>query len=275
MVVLRTFSNEEYEVLVYELTEKVPVSFDMLCSIAERSLRNVVKRWCYEDAALRGRNFEDDIMQEIFIRLIKTCVTGFLKRDDREGKINRNPAEFYSWMFTVAVNIKKDFAKAQRRIDNITTELIENVSAPDCFSLIDDVKKEKISEAFKIAIKANKKVQIVLTWLIQGLLIIRYDITKIEATQWMVDALSDNSLLQIWQRTTEHFQSTPWIKVTEKDVNDFEEKLNKIDDDNIPLKNKQYRAFYMEKGGKATISDWVNRMNSYIKSRMNYEPFND
>ena len=36
----------------------------------------------------------------------------------------------------------------------------------------------------------------------------------------------------------------------------------------------KYSEFFMKKGGKATISDWVNRMNNMIKRVMSDEACN-
>jgi hypothetical protein len=36
----------------------------------------------------------------------------------------------------------------------------------------------------------------------------------------------------------------------------------------------KYATFFMKKGGKASVSDWVNKINKMIRRRVTYEPLN-
>ncbi len=68
--------------MVKELLCDEKTSFSMLCHIAEKTLKPSVIAWCREDECLCGRGYENDIMQEICIRLIKTTVSSFLVREN-------------------------------------------------------------------------------------------------------------------------------------------------------------------------------------------------
>ena len=271
---MRSFTDEEYELMIYELTEKEPASFDMLCAIAYKSLHNVVIRWCSEDPALCGRQLDGDIMQEIAIRLIKTCVTGFLKRDDRDGVINRDPVQFNAWMFKVAVNIKRDTANAQRAMDIRTKQIDERHGVVSLYDDLDEDRKEKISTAFQIAAGANKKVHILLTWLLQSLLILEYDLKKKEATHFMVDSFGNKTLFELWKLIQAYLSDLPWIELSRERRDCLIKKLEKPQTSGIQTGKILYKDFFMKKGGTAAISDWVNRVNSFINSRVKYEPFN-
>ncbi|MBQ9914678.1 MAG: hypothetical protein IJO50_00900, partial [Clostridia bacterium] len=111
------FTTEEFDLMVEELLYCEPISFRMLCNIADKTLRNKVKHWCLLDDALRSRGYEDDIMQEICIRLMKTTVTYFLLKDGADGPVNYDPKGFKYWLTTVGENIKRDFANKIRKID--------------------------------------------------------------------------------------------------------------------------------------------------------------
>ena len=41
------FTKDEFDIMVNELLYKNPVSFDMLCQIAEKTLRSRVTQWCH------------------------------------------------------------------------------------------------------------------------------------------------------------------------------------------------------------------------------------
>lgn len=100
--------------MVEQLLDENGEKFDMLCSIADRTLRSTVAHWCANDPALCGRQMENDVMQEIYIRLIKTCKSTFLLRNGVNGEINNDLDGFKSWLFKVALNIKRDYSNATR-----------------------------------------------------------------------------------------------------------------------------------------------------------------
>ena len=84
-------SREKFDIMVNELLgEEKDASFDMLCRIADETLRSSVKRWCASDVALAKRGYEDDIMQDVFIKLMTSTVTQFLLRNPETG-VNNDP----------------------------------------------------------------------------------------------------------------------------------------------------------------------------------------
>ena len=74
---MSVISEEEFNVIVEQLMDESDVKFNMLCSIADKTLRPTVAHRCTNDPSLYGKQLEDDIMQEIHIRLIKTCKSSF------------------------------------------------------------------------------------------------------------------------------------------------------------------------------------------------------
>ena len=60
-----------------------------------------------------------------------------------------------------------------------------------------------------------------------------------------------------------------WLGISEHRKKRIEEALAKpYKDENRALGEVTYKELFMKKGGKATISDWVNRMNEMIKRVM-------
>ena len=267
---MRPFTDEEFEIMISEITDKTHPSFNMLCIIAEKTLRSKVRYWCATDSILSRRGMEDDIMQEVFIRLIKTTVTHFLKREDRNGELNDNPDEFKSWIFKVAERIKIDTSNSLRNRDYKMRgfEEGEEEQVPDDSD--DDgesYQHDTLAEAFKIVIDSDAKIYKILTWLAQSLFIIEYDVTKIQSNDIIIKAFGEKSLFEMKDILLGYAEKIEWIVITPDQIEKIDRALN------AEFKNKligeiKYKDFFMKKGGKASISDWVNRMNRLIESRM-------
>ena len=267
---MRQFTEQEFEKMISELTDESHPSFDTLCAIAEKTLRSRVRYWCATDSALAGKKLEDDIMQEIFLRLIKTTVTGFLFRKENNGEINNDPDGFKSFMFTVAERIKIDTANAERKRDSRTRGFIdgEEEKIPDeSGDGGDEYRRERLAEAFNIVLESDAGVYKVLTWLAQSLFIIELDITKIRSNDAIISAFSEKTLFEMRDTVLEFAKKVDWITVSDEQIKRINKALNAAAGDKRTGDIK-YKDFFMKKGGKATISDWVNRMNKMIESRM-------
>ena len=67
------FTEEEFHKMLTELSEGNPDGYVTLYHIAEKTLKKTVYAWCSRSKTTRG--YEQDVMQEIYLRLIKKCVT--------------------------------------------------------------------------------------------------------------------------------------------------------------------------------------------------------
>jgi hypothetical protein len=183
------FTQEEFDTMVEQLLGGRLDSYDMLCTIADRVLRPSVIRWCNTDDTLRGRGLEEDIMQEIHTKLLLNVVTRFLRRNGPEGELNRDPEGFQAWMFTVARNVKRDFANKLRAQDIKTRELegaeAETLSSEDLAGQQTHV--DRLRQSFDVVLSADAGVHKVLTWLAQSLYILELDVTKIQSTQIVLE----------------------------------------------------------------------------------------
>lgn len=268
------FTNEEFNIMVEELLYSEPISFTMLCYIAEKTLRKRIKYLCDTDDCLRGRGYEDDIMQEIQLRLMKTTVSHFLLKSGEDGVVNADPDGFKSWIKTVAENIKKDFSNKVRRID-FKTEDFENpliekeLVTQDCE--IDDEKNEKLKEAFSIVLSADVSVYKVLTWIAQFLFVISLDVTKIQSNALIEKEFEQKTLFEMYDLLLGMSLSINWIKITPEQNKKIMDALCKTWEDGVCYGDVPYKEFFMkvngEKSGKKSISDWVNRMNTIVQKK--------
>lgn len=269
-------SNEDFGVLVEELLGRERVSYDMLCFLAERELRPLVRRLCFAEPCLRGRDLENDIMQEINIRLIKTTVSHFLLRDGCGGRVNYDPLGFKKWMVTVAVNIKNDYANRERRHDFKNLPIDESVLSVACDEIrISDDGIETLKTAFSIVMASDVKVYKVLTWVAQLIFIIGFDVSKIQSNEMIVSAFCEKTLFEMYEMLLSAGKDIPWLTVSEEQNRKIEDALNSPWNETTVFGNVRYKDFFMKKGGKYSISDWVNRMNSMIKQVMKNEALNN
>lgn len=272
------FTQEEYEIMIYELTEKDPMSYDMMCEIAYRILKPKVKSWCFNHSALKGRQFEDDIIQEILLRLMKYCVTHFLRRESNNFEINHNPEEFRRWVIRVGKNYMLSFGDAQKNDDQKTRKIIERITSKKESLEMLDVHIIKTLPAFRLAFKSKKKIYIVVTWLTLSTLMIYFDITKIRATHLIEAEFSDKPLDNMWMVTKLLMSKIQWLSVTKEEIDHIESRLREPFRDDQSAGSIIYSEYFGEKGkkgGREVISDWVYRMNSWISTQINYESLND
>lgn len=97
--------------------------------------------------------------------------------------------------------------------------------------------------------------------------IIEVDVTKIQSNDAIITAFSEKTLFEMKDILLGFADKIDWIVIAPEQI----EKINRAL--NAEFKNKligeiKYKDFFMKKGGKASISDWVNRMNRLIESRM-------
>ena len=255
------FTEQEFHQMLFELTRGDAVCYNTLIKIAEKTLYKSVCSWCNQTPVLR--NCEEDIMQEIYIRLIKKCVTGFIMRD---GVLNDDSEGFKNWMFTVAKNIKNDFAKklGTKELYEPNTpegELPEGVCVD---SGENDFDYDMLNRYFYIVLNADSNVYIPMTWVAMMLIIAKGGMTKIEATDALINICDCMTLDMMFEFIIKHSESIIWLNLNEQQLDAVKAKLDETDSDGVRFGDRRYSDFYMKKGAKASVSDWLNRMNSRI-----------
>ncbi len=262
-------TTEEFDLMVRQLLYDQEPSFDALCSLAEKNLRSSVKRWCYADSCLQGRGYEDDIMQEIQLRLMKNVVTRFLLRDGVSGPVNWDPQGFRSWMFRVASNCTKDFSERIRREDmKGGGTLPEEVQDPNRHDLLTEEQEARVAllhRALDTVLEADVSVYKTLTWLAQFIFMLELPVTKIQSNGMIVDTFSQKTLGQMYDMLLSASVRIPWLVLTQNQQQRITQALQEPWCDGLCYGQATYEQFFMKKGGKKSISDWINRMNNIVR----------
>ncbi len=266
---MMAFSVVEFNTMMHELIEKQPASYDMLCHIAKKTLESRVRSKCISSGVLPRKEYED-VMQEVYCRLIKTSINSFFRRNGVDGGINDNPTEFQKWMFTVADNITIDYIKkAKRRLENCRNfvedeedDIAGDITVPNN---LDDDTRETLSQGYNIVIGLNIRVYKILTWIAHSYFIVALDVTGIQANELILRVFRHRTLREMWGMLYHLSTKISWMKTTDEQKEKIEKSLSVPYDDTHEYGEKLYKAFFMKKGEKATLSDWINRVNNMAR----------
>lgn len=260
--------------MIDELLYSEKVSFNMLCNIAEKTLRPRIEYLCRTDKYLRGREYEDDIMQDIHLRLMRKTVTKFLLKDGVDGPVNNDPEGFKSWLFTVGDNIYRDVAKKVRgddfRSEDIEDEKFINIPSGDD-PYVPEEERETLKKAFDVILSSRSNIYKILTWLALNLIMLEHDMPKIKANGVLISNFEEMTLNDMYDFILAYTKRIPWLEITPEQELRIVKKLGKKWNAEDTFGEIRYKEFFMlcngEKSGKKSVSDWMYRMNELIKEK--------
>ena len=271
------FTREDFDTMVQEVLYTKPSKYDALCRMAEATLRPLVKGWCRNDATLRNRDLEDDLMQSLQLHLMKTVVHGFLKHSSIEEGYNDDPEGFEHWMMKVANNFKRDFTNRIRRVDFRTVqdseEALVNVAASDGEDFAQRQEElQTLRRAFNIVMESDSRVYIVLTWLAQVIFIVEKGLAHHKANDLLVAAFENQTLNTMYRYIVDASSKIEWMHITPAQDCRIRAALNRPCADGLTYGEVKYKEFFMknrgEIDGKKSVSDWINRVNGRIGKRV-------
>lgn len=266
-----------YNDLVKEICNNDCPRYDSLVIFLDIFLSNKVKNWCYNNSVLRWGMQEQDVIQEIQIRIIKKCEEYFFK--PQNGYTDKTCEEFKAWCYRVAKNYFLSYCIKQKNRKEVELDLsikfdTAQVNSKNTF---DDFTKQELLEdyssnlkvCFSIVMDLKSSPHIVLTWLSVSMFMLECDASKIESTHMLIQKFGRLTLSEMFYIITSSIKRWGWDVFTEDQITDMEKKLRKINSKTgIPVGNMKYEDFYMTKGPEMSISDWVNRVNSQIRKQI-------
>ncbi len=250
--------------------------YDNLVIFVHNLLHKKVKSWCYNDSFLRGGLHEEDVMQEIQLRIIKKCEDYFFKPVD--GKTEKTCDEFKAWCYRVAKNYFLTYCvkqKNRKEVElNLSIKCDDDFISPDCDSDVDtcediDANRQELRKCFDIVLDLKSKPHIVLTWLSVSLYMLYANSSKIEATHVIAEKFSALTMNEMLRMIFVLSSRCDWLELSERQCRKQMEKLDTIDKDTgKKIGDMRYEEFYMNKGPEKSISDWINRVNEQIKKKL-------
>lgn len=242
--------------------------------------------------AKRVKNIHDreDLKQEIELKIFKSIEFGYFG-NGKNGADNLQPENFCRWMYTIARNTLCDYYKITEKRNQMEIDLIFN-NDDDCFegvnlkpgsykSGICDIEQEcfltdeteLFFESYNEVVHMNAPTYKVLSWMIYGLYII---ILEKKAASFVEENCESMELFEI----LDHFMRMMTVytdalsenhivhekkELIEEWYNLLYKRLSDEEYDGLAVGNCVYNTFFMKKGGKASVSDWVNRINAKLR----------
>ena len=260
------FTRQEFDTMIHELFVEVPARFDTLCIILEKELTPTIRSWCAVDPALNGRFCEEDILSDTCVKVIKYCVTSFFLRDGRTEP-NTDPDSFCKWIYTVARNVKRDYSNSYReRIILDYSELEERVGD----ELGDDFATEELSGIFDIVFSLDMGVHKLLAWLAVSVTILSETDKRNVATEMVVDRFAHSTLDEMLAHLLCELSNYPALMPSDSEIAAVRSALDETDGLGVRIGDRPFYTFFMAKGGKYSVSDWLHKINQLVKRRFQW-----
>lgn len=270
------FTQEEYDVMLDELCNvEHDAIYEMLFSIVDKFLTPKVKVWCDSNSVLRGRGYEEDIMQVLRIHFYKITLRTHFEAKDSDGNLKypRVPGVFGKWMETVAKNEFKNYLKS-RKIETEREISLEELSETGELAQDDGDKgnaQDELVKAFKIVISSKASIYKILTWLAQSIYVLNYHVGRKEARDILISKFENETLTNMYEVIMEESHCVTWLRFSKEEHEMVLASLRKTSDKGGQYGDVTYKEFFMMNKGeispKKSVSDWVNRLDYEIKRR--------
>ena len=249
---------------------------------------------CYADKlvsrSLSKRGVElsdrDDVKNKVFIKIFTCIQTQFFMRTDYD---NSNPENLNKWIYTIANNCIYDFKKTK---NNNTGETIDKYENADNGGKTEKDRRNDLEMSSGLIFFVADQVDLFYA-ILSDVVFAKSVIYKV--LSWMIFAFyfieSDKKVTARMEHDFEDISLFGMLEAVKQDIIDYNagnagqysqqrEKFmkkdwythlkNRLTDEyyeNKPIGTYPYETFFMKKGGRATISDWINRANENIKKK--------
>ena len=250
---------------------------ELVYTILTRLLTPMIGSYCAPGKPLCG--LQEDMLHEIYLRVVKNFVPSFWNRKGKDGVVNRSVDYFCSWLRVLARNFLNDeYGKAVIARKRYTLleqeELYTLADSDDEAELQIEAKRELLTYAFSIVLDVSSEVHIILTWLGMSLMILERNEDRIRVNQPFIDTYSQLTMYQMRDMLYRAAWNIDWLVISDRQKQGIDRALARPMRDGRLTGEAVYGEFIMAKGAKATISDWYYRMNRKIQKVIENETHN-
>ncbi|MBQ8697224.1 MAG: sigma-70 family RNA polymerase sigma factor [Clostridia bacterium] len=276
---MRRFTVEEFNIMVDELLLDEP-KFDMLCVIARKQLEPMLEKMCTRFFGSSSTGHADDLVQEISLHLMVVTVPHFLLKDVPTGAINNDPDGFCAWMTTVAKRKCVDFARKENKRLGMAVDiddLLQYLSVEDSYGMFDeDDGIPTLRAALKEVLSWDVAIYKTLTWMAYFVFMLAFDVSAKGSGDIILKNFEDRTLREMFAMIILVAKSRTWLELSAKQHARIVRALSEPWTDGRPYGEVRYGDLFMSKGGRSSISDWINKLNTKLrKMELSDDTFND
>ena len=265
------FKVEEFDKMIDELFFEKVVKYDAFLKILEKTVYGYLVHKASGMSDMTTSKAYDDIYHNVFQKLRLTSFKGFFYKYGDDPRVNDGPEAFQKYLYTVARNAFFDYVNQNRSKHVVLIDPedpIVNVSVPDTTAEV--IEKlaaiERLSASFDCVIESKNSVYKILTWLAHCMFISE-GFTPIEAKRILIDMFSDEPLEHMYYEIYAMSKRISWLELSEHQRDKLERALERPHKDGRSMRDIKLKELYMAKGAMASVSDWVNKINTYVKEK--------
>ena len=267
--------------MIAEITCRDGARYDAMLRISECFLKPYIKKLMSHYSIFNNLDVSEDIYHDVVLCLIKTSVDGFLYKD---GTLNDDAEGYLRWIYTVAKHVVQNNARKLTLKYNIeesaTDDNGEQIDIADGSNDYNSLEAEEtLRLCFNAALSSNTSIYILFAWILRAIILSQTDQKLFEnstaserkACEFVVINFGEQTLSVIYAAISVYCEQVSWMKIS-REANERITDLLQTGNDGVLLGDKKLSDFFMKKGGNATVSDWINRMNARIRRIIERDP---
>ncbi len=257
------FTTEEYAQMVEEVLGETP-KFTTLFLITYKVFEARKKVWgskeIYNDADLQCR------IQTAFEAKVLKGTHGFLLPGGPGSALVFNPAGYHAWLCAVVDSQKNGvitpWFKKRNAQDGLYDKEGNEIDLPDSDGDISDrvISEELAAECFRRVLDSDVGVYKTLAWLAHRLYVLQGRYKASKCSEVVSLAFSEYTLNAMWEKISAVAGRISWMEISDRQRSRIEERLVEISDRGVPYGQMKFKDLFMKKGGTASVSDWINRI---------------
>lgn len=267
------FTTEEYAQMVEEVLGETPC-FTTLLLITYKVFEGKKKAWgsreIYNDADLQGR------IQTAFEAKVLKGTHGILLPGGPGSSQVCEPSGYHAWLCKVCDSQKNEVItrwfksrNAQDSIYGTDGKPIDIPTRPAGTDISDDViTEELLRESFRRVMESKSGSYKILAWLAHRLYHHQKGLDRDKCSNAVAVGFGEYTLNKMWLTIRSVSRRVSWMQITPQQRLHFEELLAQPSDSGVPYGEMKFKDLFMKKGGAASVSDWVNRIDRGLWSAM-------
>lgn len=267
------FTMKQFEKMLEELGQP-DMKYDTALEIAQTV--------CMNKPYLDMSYDELESMQDVVLAVYQNLAADLGRMlTDESLPVDVRAAKFGAWLRTTRANGKRDqYREKKRNWKRIGKWICEDEDPYEPSELFEDpygdpfevyggeANIETLRSAFDIVIAEKSEIYIRLAWLGVAVFMIFGNMTKIASTNAIYEKFEKLPMKEYYKAIVNAADYIHWLTLTDEQKQLLEAELNKVSSKTgKTYGDSLFSDFYMKKGGPASISDWINKLNERIRGR--------